>query len=262
MDWNESRPTLIGVVHLPATPGAPGFEGSFDHVLEHATRDARALVDGGADALVVENFGDAPFFRERVPAETVASLAIAVREVRAIAGTRPVGVNVLRNDVRSALGIAATTGASFVRVNVHVGAMVTDQGLIQGEAADTLRERDRLCPDVAIFADVHVKHAAPLAPTPIEEAAAEVLGRGRADAVIVSGIATGAPVNRPELVRVRERVGSGRILLGSGTTDENAASLLSVADGAIVGTWVKRDGRLENEVDASRVARLVSVLES
>lgn len=256
MLWKPDGPILIGVVHLEATPGAPGYGGSFGSLIEAAQRDARALAEGGCDAIIVENFGDAPFFRERVPAETCSALTLAVAAVREVAGDCALGVNVLRNDVRSALGIAATTAASFVRVNVHTGAMVTDQGVIQGEASETIRERDRLCPAVQVFADVHVKHAAPLAASSIEESAVETLGRGRADAIILSGVATGAPVNRSELQSVRERVGQGRILIGSGLTLDNASDLLPFVDGAIVGTALKVDGQLDNPVDVERVKRL------
>lgn len=110
--------TFVGVVHLGALPGAPRFEGDLDAVLAAAAADARALAAGGADALIVENFGDAPFFKESVPPETVAALTLGVRVVREAAPTLPVGVNVLRNDAASALGIAAVTGAALDRKSV------------------------------------------------------------------------------------------------------------------------------------------------
>src|SRR5213076_2659804 len=119
-----------------------------------------AICDGGAAGMVFENFGDRPFLRGRVAAETVAAMTRVIAEVaRAI--HLPFGLNVLRNDARSALAIAAATGAAFIRVNVHTGVMFTDQGVIEGEAAETLRLRDALCPHVAIFADHLVKHAVP-----------------------------------------------------------------------------------------------------
>ena len=121
--------------------------------------DARALADGGCDALVVENFGDVPFFASEVPPETVAAMALAIEAVRGVAGSLPIGVNVLRNDARAAVGLCAATGASFLRVNVHTGAAVSDQGVLEGRAAETLRERARLCPDAKLLCDVHVKHA-------------------------------------------------------------------------------------------------------
>lgn len=255
------RPLLIGVVHLGATPGAPRFGGDVARLLDAARRDASALAAGGADALCVENFGDAPFHAERVPPETVAAMAMAVELVRAEVGVLPVGVNVLRNDARAALGLCAATGAAFLRVNVHVGAMVTDQGLVEGRAAETLRERARLCPGALLLADVHVKHAAPLVPRPIEEAAAEALSRGLADALIVSGPRTGAAPDPGELARVREHAPPAPLLVGSGLEPGNAAALLRVADGALVGTALKRDGRVQAPVDLERVRRLRAAMD-
>ena len=255
------RRVLIGVVHLAATPGAPLFAGSTAEVLERARVDARALVRGGADALLVENLGDAPYFAERVPPETVATLALALAAVRELAEDRPVGVNVLRNDARAALGLCAATGASFLRVNVHTGAMVTDQGLLEGRAAETLRERARLCPSARVLADVHVKHATPLGNESLAEAAADAVERGLADALVLSGARTGVPPEPAELAAVRAAVGSARLLVGSGLGAENARALLAVADGAIVGTGLKRGGRIGEPVDEQRVAHLRAVMD-
>ncbi len=247
---------LVGVVHLVATPGAPRYRGSMDALIERACSDARALAQGGCDALLVENFGDLPFFAESVPPETAAALAIAVREVRGVVGSLPVGVNVLRNDARTALGVCAAAGASFLRVNVHTGAAVTDQGLLMGRAAETVRERERLCPAVLILADVHVKHGAPLARRPIADEAEDAWSRGGADALIVSGRSTGDAPRSSDLVLVRERLPEAMVLIGSGLTAQNAGELLRHADGAICGTALKREGKVENEVDPERVARV------
>ena len=161
----HDRPALIGVLHLPPLPGSPRWQGDFEAVRRFALADAAAYLAGGADGLVVENFGDAPFFASEVPPHTVAAMArIAAEVVEAAAGV-PVGINVLRNDAQAAMGIAAASGASFVRVNVLSGAMLTDQGLIEGQAAELLRLRRQLeATEVGIFADVLVKHAYPLAP--------------------------------------------------------------------------------------------------
>src|SRR5436190_21554624 len=142
---------LVGVVHLPPMPGDPAYsEGGFPRVLDAARRDAESIAQGGADALIVENFGSSPFPKgtpdQPTPPHAIAAIALAVRSCREASGL-PVGVNVLRNDVRSALGIAAACGAAFVRVNVHVGAYVTDQGLIEGRAFETLRYRRAIAGD-------------------------------------------------------------------------------------------------------------------
>ena len=256
------RPYLIGVVHLLPLPGAPRYGGRFAPVVEAAVTDAAALAEGGADAIIVENFGDAPFHASDVPAETVAGITLAAREVVSAAGERPVGINVLRNDVRSALGICAVTGATFVRVNVHTGAAVTDQGLIEGRAAETLRERARICPEVALLADVHVKHATPLGDETAAESAADLVGRGLADAVIVSGTGTGRAPEADAVNGLREHVSGADLLLGSGVPEDNAAALCASADGAIVGTWLKRDGRVDAPVDVARVRRMIAAFEA
>ncbi|MCB9594282.1 MAG: BtpA/SgcQ family protein [Sandaracinaceae bacterium] len=240
-------------------PGDPAHRGGgFEDVLEAAARDAEALVEGGADAMIVENFGSAPFPKgtpeQPTPPHQIAMIARAVEACLRLG--KPVGVNVLRNDVRAALGIAAATGAGFVRVNVHVGAYVTDQGLIEGRAFETLRYRDTLdARDVAILADVRVKHATPLAPVAVDVEVKDVLRRGMADAVVVTGTGTGEPVSPDLLAEVRAAAGDSTVVIGSGLSPSRA-ELAGLADAAIVGTWIKRDGRVDQPVDPERVRRL------
>jgi len=257
------RPFVIGVIHLGPLPGAPRFGGDMAAVLAAAARDAEAYLAGGVHGLIVENFGDVPFYAGSVPPETVAGIALAVARVRERAGATPVGINVLRNDARAALGIAAATGARFVRINVHTGTMLTDQGLIEGRAAETLRERARLAPGVAIFADVHVKHAVPLGAERLIDAAADARERGLADALVVSGRATGAAPPLERVAELRAALGAlAPLVLGSGVDLGNARQLLAVADGALVGSSLKRGGRVDAEVDEARVAALIAALSS
>ncbi len=248
---------VIGMVHLRALPGSPRWDGDMAAVVRAALDDAQALAEGGVDALVVENHGDVPFTARRVDAATVAGMTVAIGEIRRRVSL-PIGVNVLKNDVRSALAVAAATGARFVRVNVHVGAVAADQGIIQSEAHDSLRYRRLLGVEVSILADVQAKHGMPLAPVPIEQEARDCYVRGLADALVVSGVATGEPTPMSDLKRVRDAVPEAPLLVGSGASAETVAELLSVADGVIVGTSLKRDGRLANPVDVARVRRLVA----
>ena len=247
---------LIGMVHLLPLPGSPRWGGSMEAVIERALEDARALAAGGMDALLVENHGDVPFSRERVDAGTVAAMARVIAELRRVVRL-PVGVNVLKNDAQSALAVATAAGACFIRVNVYSGAVVADQGIIQSEAATVLRYRRLLAADVKIFADVQAKHGMPLAPVELEQEARDCVARGLADALVVSGKATGESTSLEDVKRVRAAVSETPLLVGSGVTPESVAELLSVADGAIVGTFLKRDGRLGNPVDPERVKRLV-----
>ncbi|MEM9072150.1 MAG: BtpA/SgcQ family protein [Myxococcota bacterium] len=253
---------LVGVVHLPAVPGDPGCAGSFDDALAAARRDAGAYKEGGAAALIVENFGSAPFWKgtagDRLPAHQIALITLAVRAVQDTVDL-PVGVNCLRNDAMAALGIAAATNAAFVRVNVHTGAYVTDQGLIEGEAAHSLRYRASLGSQTALWADVLVKHAKPLAPLSPTQATEEVLLRGGADAVIVTGRGTGEPIDASVLREVRAAAGDRTVVLGSGVTPATAPALAPFADAAIVGTYVKEHGRIHAPVDARRVAEVAAL---
>ena len=222
-------------------------------LVERAVADARAYERGGMHALVMENFGDVPFTKGRVAPETVAAMAVAASSVR-MATNLPLGFNVLRNDPQAALALCAACEGGFIRVNVHVGAMVTDQGVIEGDAYGTLRCRRALDVDAEIFADVHVKHAAPLANLPIGLVARDAIERGLADALIVSGTGTGAAPDLNDLKAVREACPRARILIGSGATAENVRSFLRWADGVIVGSTLKMSGRVAKPVDQRRVA--------
>lgn len=227
-----------------------------DEVLEGALADTEALVDGGMDGVLVENYGDVPFFPGAVHPETVAAMALVTHQVVRKAPV-PVGVNVLRNDARAGLGIAAAAGADFVRINVHTGVMWTDQGVIEGRAAETLRVRAHLAPEVAILADVHVKHAAPPPGTAVEDAAADAWHRGLADALVVSGVATGAPTDPGLARRVQAAVPEAPVILGSGVRPETVAALLDVAQGVIVGTALAKEGVAGTGVDPEAVRRMV-----
>ena len=250
---------LIGVVHLKPLPGSPRWAGNLESIIDCAVADAHAYERGGVDAIITENFGDAPFTKTAVAPETLAAMTAAGRAIRA-AVKIPIGFNVLRNDARSALALCAACGGSFMRVNVHTGAMLTDQGIIEGDAYHTIRYRQALCPRVKLYADVHVKHAMPLADFAIEDSAHDTLDRGLADALILSGTGTGVAADITDVERVRRACPRAKILLGSGVSVDNAREFMRVADGAIVGSSLKRAGKLASPVDSKRVVALANIL--
>ena len=247
------KPRLVGVVHLPPLPGAPRFRGSMDRILEQVSEDAEALARAGFDAMMVENFGDVPFFAEQVPAVTVSAMTACALAAREAASQLALGINVLRNDLASAISIAAVVGAEFVRVNVLTGARVTDQGIVQGRAAEALRLRKALdASQVGIWADVDVKHAAPLAPRDIGDEAEEVVDRSMAEAVLVTGRATGAPVDEGLLARVREAVPRARIYVASGASEKSLKSLAAHCDGVVVGSALRKGDKAGQPIDPKR----------
>ncbi len=254
---------IIGVIHLPPLPGSargPSAEG-MAAILDRTRRDATAWATGGANALIVENFGDVPFRKGRVGPETISAMTLAVSAAIAESGL-PVGVNVLRNDVEAALAIAAMCGGQFVRANVYVGAAVTDQGLIQGRADSVQALRKMLGANIAVWADIDVKHAAQIAPRPLGELAEDAVKRGLAGSLIVTGPGTGRPTDPASLQTVRAALPETPLYVGSGATPATLPQLLVFADGAIVGTGAKADANPENPVDPTRVRELVAAAEA
>jgi len=250
-----SDKVVIGVVHLPPLPGSP-FGEPWEAILNRAMSDAQALVEGGVDGVLVENYGDAPFTSGRVPPHTVACMTVIAREIRRTFDV-PVGINVLRNDPISALAVALAAEAAFIRVNVLVGVVAAPEGLLIGDAFHVLRYRQQLRAKVRICADAWVKHGVTLSARSFRDAVIDTVERGRADAVIISGARTGEP---PDLSLVKEakELVNVPVLVGSGVTPDNLRMFLEVADGVIVGTYFKKGGVTTNPVDVERVKQLIA----
>lgn len=258
--WMHLKRPLIGMLHAPALPGSPGYQGDFKSVRETVLCDAETLVAGGVDGLMLENYGDTPFYPGRVPAVTVAALASLATDLRAQSDV-PLGINVLRNDGLSAIAIAAACGASFVRINVLCGARVADQGLIQGIAHDVLRERANLrATSIKIWADVDVKHSAALAVRSLSDEVHDLIQRGHADAVIVSGVATGKPTDLQTLRDVKAAAEATPVIVGSGVSVDQIPQLAPFASAFIVGTSLKREGNASQSVELARVKQLVDAV--
>ncbi len=257
--WLAARPLLIGMLHVPPLPGSARFAGSLDAISERVLADAEVLVSSGFECLMLENFGDLPFFPDVVPNITVAHMTAIAERVRTKFSQARLGLNVLRNDGCAALSIAHAVRADFIRVNVLCGARVTDQGLITGIAHDLLRLRANLhAENIAILADVDVKHSAPLGVREIGVEVQDLIERAGADAVIVSGTATGQPVDFAKLQRVAEVAGTTPVLIGSGATADTIANILKLASGAIVGSSLKVEGCVTNPVDLHRAREFVA----
>lgn len=251
---------LIACIHLLPLPGSPRYDGNMQTVYETALAEAQLFATYPIDALIVENFRDMPFYPDRLPAETVAALAAVTRDiVKAV--PLPIGVNALRNDAQAAVAIATATTAHFIRVNVHMHAVVADQGILQGASHETLRLRAALRSEVLIFADVGVKHATALAPRGLAVEARDLTERGLVDAIIVSGEATGAVTDPKDVDRVRPHTHLP-LLIGSGATPENLPMIYDKVEGLIVGSYFKHNGWADNRVDETRVKRFTDAMQA
>lgn len=244
------RCALVGMVHLQPLPGSPRWSGDMRAVLDAAARDADALLEGGCDALLVENMGDAPYLRGRVEPETVAAFALGAAEV-ARRGA-PMGVQILAAANREALGVAVATGASFLRVEAFAFAHVADEGWLDACAGELLRARAALHARVAIWADIKKKHAshAVTADLGLADTARATAFCG-ADALVLTGMSTGEPTD-PSHVR-EARVAGLPVAVGSGVTPADAGELAGIAQALIVGSHLKVGGDWRAPVDPRRV---------
>lgn len=253
--FKTNRP-IIGVVHLLPLPTSPRWGGSLKVVIDRAEQETVALASGGVDGIIVENFFDAPFAKASVDPAVVSAMSLVVHRLQNLVSL-PMGINVLRNDAHSAMAIATCVQAQFIRVNVLTGVMATDQGLIEGEAHHLLRYRRELGSEVKILADVLVKHARPLGSPNLTTAVQETIQRGLADAVILSGWATGSPPSLADLELASAAAGQTPVFIGSGATWENIPTLIQAADGVIVSSSLKRRGQIEQPIDPNRVSQFV-----
>lgn len=255
---------IIGMVHLWPLPGAPGYTGyGMQGIIDRALDDAYALADGGVDGVIVENMWDIPFRAgPHVQAESIAAHAVAAHAVhRAI--DLPLGINLVHNGGVTLLGIALAAGARFIRVCMFTGAGVWDAGAWdEGCAADLMRQRKELHAEhIKIFADVDKKHSVRFPGIDLATHIEWTRFFGAA-ALIVSGRMTG---NAPDLEKVQQAkalCGDRPLLIGSGADERNIAAFMAAADGVIVGSSIKQDGRIENPVDVERVRRFVAAVRS
>ncbi|BAZ89258.1 photosystem I assembly BtpA [Raphidiopsis curvata NIES-932] len=252
----KTRKPIIGVVHLLPLPTSARWGGSLKAVIDRAEQEATALASGGVDALIVENFFDAPFTKNHVDPAVVSAMTLAVQRIQNLV-TLPLGLNVLRNDAESAMAIASCVKAEFIRVNVLTGVMDTDQGLIEGRAHQLLRYRRELGSDVKILADVLVKHARPLSHPHLSVAIKDTIERGLADGVILSGLETGSPPSLEDLKLASRVAATTPVFIGSGADWENIGTLMPVVDGVIVSSSLKRHGQISQPVDPTRVSQFV-----
>jgi membrane complex biogenesis BtpA family protein len=250
------RGAVIGVIHSRPLPGAPDYEGEdMEEVIGYALAEALRYVGGGVDGLIVENHGDIPFAKpEDLGPETAACMATMTRAVRQEVNV-PIGVNVLANAPIQAFAIAKAAGAQFIRVNQWANAYVANEGFMEGRAGAAMRYRAWLhARAVRVFADVHVKHGAHAitADRAIGELARDVEFFD-ADVAIATGQRTGDAATIDELRTIAAGT-SLPVVVGSGVTPQNVGDILSVADGVIVASYLKRDGVWWNPVDPDRLA--------
>jgi membrane complex biogenesis BtpA family protein len=246
---------VIGMIHLKALPGAPHYKGeSIDNIFDFALSDVKALEEGGVDGLIIENAWDIPFPRpEDFGLETVAALSTLAEKIKRETKL-PLGVNCLANAAIPSLAIAKANNLPFVRVNQWVNAYVANEGFMDGQSAKALRYRSNIKgEDIKIFADVHVKHGSHsiVADRSLADQTHDNVFFD-ADVLIATGNRTGDETNVDEILGIKENTELS-LIVGSGMTKENASKIMSLVNGCIIGSSIKKDGLWWNPVDKKRV---------
>lgn len=226
-------------------------------LVQAALQDAKSLINGGCDAIIVENMGDLPYVKGQVAAETFAAMTIVVEKI--VQMGIPTGIQVLAAANEQAISMAYVTGAEFIRVEGFAYAHIADEGWIDACAGELLRKRSQLQSKVSIWADIKKKHSSHSVTTDLS--LLDIAQGHRfcgADAVVITGKETGRATS---LKDVEEAKKCGLpVIVGSGVTATNAKHLTQHADGLIVGSWLKIDGNWRNPVDESRVKKLSAIL--
>jgi membrane complex biogenesis BtpA family protein len=252
---------IIGMVHLHPLPGSPKYDHStgMEAIIETALEDTKQLVQGGIDGIQIENQWDRPFLKaDEIGFETIAAIAAVISRLR-VEYTIPMGVNIHLNGVCQAIAVAIATGCRWIRAFELANAYISNAGIIEAAGPKALRYRAymRAEDNVMIFGDFHVKHGSHqiIADRSLQEQAEDVQ-TALGDAVIVTGLKTGSPPDRQDIELIRGSV-ELPILIGSGLSLNNMEDLLPMIDGAIIGSYFKKDGKLSNPVDADRVSRFM-----
>lgn len=233
---------ILGMVHLLALPGSPAYEGSMSKIYDQALEEALDLQKGGVHALIIENAGDTPFL-PTLETEQVAALAALAAFIRQRTKL-PLGVDAVFSDYKASLACAVTAGGSFVRIPAFVDRLDTFSGVLEPAAAWAIRYRRKLdAENIKIFADIQVKYTRRIVPAPLEESAVHAASAG-ADALIVTGTHSGSATPL-EAIRAAKKSVTLPILVGSGLNAENIKEQLGLAEGAIVGTHLKTQGKID-----------------
>lgn len=249
---------VIGMVHCLPLPGTAFYGGGARRIFSQVVEDAKTLEEAGVDAVIVENMGDAPFSAKLSVAQTAALSTAAAKAVDAV--KIPVGVDAAFNDYEASIAIAHINGCRFVRIPVFVDTVLFTDGLITPCARDCLLYRRSLgAQDVMILADIQVKHTRNLAADiPIEESAKNAVDCG-ADAIIVTGSTIGSetPI---EMIARAKKVVKIPVIAGSGVNADNIDEQLKIADGAIIGSSLKKEGIISNPISGELVRNVLKNL--
>lgn len=243
---------ILGMCHFQALPGDPNYDllNGMKKVVESARRDLIALQNGGIDGVVFSNEFSLPYLK-KVPCITVASMSRVIGELLSEIKV-PFGVDVLWDPVAS-IDLAVATGASFVR-EVFTGVYASDFGLWDTNFGETIRHLNSIGgKNCRLFFNIVPEAAKYITDRDYVEVAITTVFNAKPDALCVSGLTAGREVDIGILRSIKEALPECIVFANTGVNIENVERVLEIADGAIVGTYFKLNGKFENPIDEDRV---------
>lgn len=255
-----SGPALIGMIHVPALPGTPNYQGSIQAILDQVMAECEIYLRAGVDGLMIENMHDVPYLKRQVGPEITAMMSTVGRMVKD-RSQLPCGLQILAGANQAALAAALAGGLDFIRAEGFVYAHVADEGIIDSDAGNLLRYRKAIGAEhIAVWTDLKKKHSAHAITQDVsiqETAAAAAFFLS--DGLIVTGTSTGQPASVADLAALREHT-TLPLLVGSGISRSNVEDYLPFCDGLIVGSWFKENGYWGNALVYDRVVSLVEAV--
>jgi membrane complex biogenesis BtpA family protein len=256
-----TKKVIIAMCHLDALPGDPHFnkDGGMEKVIENARKDFLALQNGGVDAVMFSNEFSMPYLTQ-VETVTVAAMARIIGELKSEI-LIPFGVDVLWDPIKS-LDLAVATGAKFVR-EIFSGVYASDFGLWNTNTGAAVRHQHKIgAGDVKLLFNIVPEAAVYLQARDIAQIAKSTVFNHGPDALCVSGLTAGVETDASTLKLVKETVPNTVVFANTGVRLNNVEQQFEFADGAVVGTTFKIDGKFDNHVDEVRVKEFMDKVKS
>ncbi len=262
LKYLSKHKVLIGMIHVPALPGSPSNKLSPKEIIELAASEALLYKKEGVSSIMIENMHDVPYLKGAVGHEISTLMAVIGFEIKKRTGLY-CGIQILAAANKEALAAAHTAGLDFIRAEGFVYGHLADEGLIESSAAELMRYRRMIgAQDIAVFTDLKKKHSshAISSDTSISEHASAA-NFFLSDGLVITGTSTGHEADIVELEAVKETV-KIPVLIGSGITPTNISNYYQYADGFIVGSYLKKDGKWENPPDEERIRNMLHALKN
>ncbi len=269
MLWTEElfgvKKPIIAMLHLDALPGDPRFRRgtSLDEIVEHARADLRALQDGGVDGVIFSNEFSFPYQR-KMDIVTPAAMAYIIGNLKPEIRV-PFGVDAI-SDGAACLELAAAVGADFVR-GTFSGVYVGDGGWYNNDFSALLRRKAALPLDgLKMLYFINPESDRNLDPRPLAEIAASTMAKAMPDGLCVSAGAAGLDVDEDLIASVKAANPDVVVICNTGCRPDTVARKLTVGDAAIVGTYFKENGKIEDSrhqnvrVDVARVKEFMAAV--